>query len=31
MGYPTRVKVIAEGMIRDLLLWENTNGMNQLK
>lgn len=30
-GYPTRVKVIAEGMIRDLLLWQNTNGMNQLK
>lgn len=29
--YPLRVRISAEGMIRDLLLWQNTNGMNQLK
>lgn len=30
-SYPTRVKVIAEETMRDILLWENLNGYNQLK
>lgn len=29
--YPLRVKVSAEGLARDLLIWENLNGENQLK
>ena len=27
--YPLRVKVSAEGLARDLLIWENLNGENQ--
>lgn len=29
--YPLRVRVSAEGLARDLLIWENLNGENQLK